>query len=195
MLLCCTNWNSVNTEIWLLLTYSKYLVTLQNPVNKRQKICYFLDFVQSAQLIIHWLKPEKMVQRSFLKQPPLTKIVRKNRHGKASPYCPTQRYQPGTFSCVWAPCFQEDQPPKCFKCFAIWDLVVSCLICILWLYPKFIDSEPYLHFSIVKWLLVLQSLKLQKGILDDKLIVQVWQVHFLLGLEITEIIRPEFIFI
>ena len=31
--------------------------------------------------------------------------------------------------------------------------------------------------------------------LDDKLIVQVWQVHFLLGVEITEIISPESIFI
>ena len=71
----------------------------------------------------------------------------------------------------------------------------SCLICILWLYPKFIDSEPYLQFSIVKWLLVLQSVKLKKGILDDKLIEQVWQVYFLLGVEITEIISPEFIFL
>ena len=86
----------------------------------------FLDFVQSAKLIIHWLKPEKMVQRSLLKQPALTKNVRKNRHGTASPCCPTQRYQPGTFSFVWALCFREDQPPNCFKCFATWDLVV-CL--------------------------------------------------------------------
>ena len=46
-----------------------------------------------------------------------------------------------------------------------------------------------IHFSIVKWLLVLQSVKVKKGILDDKLIVQVWQVHFLLGIEITETIR------
>ena len=35
----------------------------------------------------------------------------------------------------------------------------------------------------------------EKKILDDKLIVQVRQVHFLLGVEITEIISPEFIFI
>ena len=45
-----------------------------------------------------------------------------------------------------------------------------------------------IHFSIIKWLIVLQSVKLQKGILDDKLIVRVWQVHFLLGIEITETI-------